>query len=196
MIVPFDIEVQSFGMPQHTPPPAQRALARNLRRLRVARRWSLSELSGATGIGKATVSAIENGRANPTVDTLAALAGALEVELTALVEETPADDLTVVRSGQGAHAGDGFERVGRLAAGGEVTRAVLEPGGAVELAALPAGARLHVVVTRGSLVAGPSGRPVELSAGDYLSFRADQPHELNTARRAAEAVMVVERGSG
>jgi transcriptional regulator with XRE-family HTH domain len=180
-------------MAQHTRPPAHAALARNLRRLRVARRWSLSELAGATGIGKATVSAIENGRANPTVDTLAALADALEVELAALLEETPADDLTVVRSGQGAGDGNGLERVGRLAAGGDVTRAALAPGRAVELPALAAGARLHVVVTRGSLVAGPSGRPVELGAGDYLAFRADQPYELSTAQRSAEAVMVVER---
>ena len=58
-------------MAQHTGSAAREALARNLRRLRVARRWSLGDLATATGAGKATLSAIENARANPTVETLA-----------------------------------------------------------------------------------------------------------------------------
>jgi quercetin dioxygenase-like cupin family protein len=50
-----------------------------------------------------------------------------------------------------------------------------------------------VVVTRGTVVAGPSGRIVELGRGDYLSFPADRPHEFSTARRGAEVVLVIER---
>ena len=61
---------------------AQDRCAANLRRLRIARHLSLSELARATAISKATLSSIENGRANPTVETLAALAGALRVPLT------------------------------------------------------------------------------------------------------------------
>ena len=130
-------------MRQHT---AQDALARNLRRLRVARRWSLSELAAATGIGKATVSAIENGRANPTIDTVATLATALDAEVSELLAGAPDDDVTVVR------AADADERLPRLAGGG-----------------------------------------VELGRGDLLSFPADRPHVFTTARRAAEAVVLVER---
>jgi transcriptional regulator with XRE-family HTH domain len=173
-------------MSEHTP---QAALARNLRRLRVARRWSLADLAAATGTGKATLSAIENGHANPTVGTLAGLASALEVDVAALLEGMPADQVTVVRS-SGHDAG--MERVGALGGDGEIQRAVFEPGSEVELPARSAGSRGHVLVTRGTLVAGPAERIVELGTGDYMAFPADRPHVFRTARRGAAAVLVFE----
>src|SRR4051812_29774372 len=112
-------------MAQHIEP-AQATLARNLRRLRVARRWSLSELAAASDMGKATLSAIENARANPTVDTLAALAKALQVEITTLLEATPADEVSLVRAGEGEADADGLARLGAVA-GGELHRATFEP---------------------------------------------------------------------
>src|SRR3954470_10217648 len=98
--------------------PERAALAANLRRLRIAARTSLSELARATGVGKATLSAIENGHANPTVETLAALAAALGVPLVDLLAVAAPAPVTVVRAGQGKPAGDGMQRVGRLAAAG------------------------------------------------------------------------------
>jgi transcriptional regulator with XRE-family HTH domain len=168
------------------------ALARNTRRLRVAARLSLSELARSTGIGKATLSAIENGRGNPTVETLAAIAGALHVPVVDLLETPEPDPVTVVRVGRGAAAGTGLERVGRLARGGEVQRAALEPNTSVVAPPRPDGSRIHLVVTRGTLVAGPDERISELGPGDYASFPADVPHVFRTARRGAEAVLVVE----
>jgi transcriptional regulator with XRE-family HTH domain len=177
----------SFDMPQHSPS-ANDALARNLRRLRVARRWSLSELAAATGIGKASVSAIENGRANPTVDTLGRLADALDVGVAELLELGAVDDVTVVRAG----SREGIARVGRTA-GGEIARAALAPETTLERPAA-VGARVHVVVTRGTLVTGPAERVTELGRGDYASFPGDRPYVLTTGRRGAEAVVVVESG--
>lgn len=173
------------------------ALARNLRRLRVARRWSLADLASATGAGKATLSAIENGRANPTVDTLSSLARALEVDLAALFETADTGEVTIVRAGDGEPAGAARERVARIAGGGgELQRASLPPRTELRLAPLSAGARLHVLVTLGTVVAGPVERVSELGPGDCMSFAADRPHVLTTAARRAEAVIVVERGSG
>src|ERR1700759_4422891 len=80
-------------------PGIQDVLAANLRRLRIARHLSLSELARATTMGKATLSGIENGRANPTVETLAALAAALRVPIGELLEELPLGELRVVRAG-------------------------------------------------------------------------------------------------
>src|SRR5436309_15861509 len=100
-------------MAQHTGRAAREALAGNLRRLRVARRWSLADLAAATGAGKATLSAIENGRANPTVETLASLAGALDVEVAALLEGTPADEVTLVRAAEAVREREGGERLAR-----------------------------------------------------------------------------------
>jgi transcriptional regulator with XRE-family HTH domain len=173
---------------------ARAALAANLRRLRVAARTSLSELARATGVGKATLSAIENGRGNPTVETLAALAAALGVPVVDLLAVPEPAPVTVVRAGRGERVGDAIERVGRLGGGGEVRRATFEAGALVEAPPLAAGARKHLVVTRGTLVAGPAERISELAAGDYAAFPADVPHVFRTARRGAEAVLVVDPG--
>src|SRR4051812_40289189 len=173
------------------------ALAANLRRLRIAARTSLSELARATGVGKATLSAIENGRGNPTVETLAALAAALGVPVVDLLDVPEPAPVTVVRAGGGERLGDGLERVGRIAsagAGAELQRAVLAPHAMVEAPPRAAGTRIHLVVTRGTLVAGPAERVSELGPGDYAGFPADVPHVFRTARRGAEAVLVVDPG--
>src|SRR5690242_21884246 len=78
----------------------QGVLAANLRRLRIARHLSLSELARATGASKATLSSIENGRANPTVDTLAGLAGALRISIAELLDELPLGEVRIVRGAQ------------------------------------------------------------------------------------------------
>jgi len=167
------------------------ALAGNLRRLRVAARLSLSELARATRVGKATLSAIENGRGNPTVETLATLAGALGVPVVDLLAAPAVARVTVVRRGRGEPAGAGLERVGRLP-GAELHRFAMPPHELLEAGPLAAGARVHLVVTRGAVVAGPAERISELGAGDYAAFPADVPHVFRTARRALEAVLALE----
>src|ERR1700722_12576322 len=75
-------------------------LAANVRRLRVARHLSLSRLARDTSISKATLSAIERARGNPTIDTLTLLAGALRVSVAELLEETRAGEMRIVRVSQ------------------------------------------------------------------------------------------------
>src|SRR5262245_54609796 len=80
-----------------------KAVAENVRTLRLARTMSLNELAAASGIGKATLSRIEQAEANPTVETLYALADALGVPVGSLtatagphVEHIKAEDLATV----------------------------------------------------------------------------------------------------
>src|SRR5438045_1732858 len=92
-------------------PVIQETLASNLRRLRIARHLSLSELARATSISKATLSSVENARANPTIETLGALASALRVTLGELLEELAPGDVRVVRARAGRpEAQDGMAR--------------------------------------------------------------------------------------
>src|SRR5689334_22735036 len=93
-------------------PRPQDVLAANLRRMRIARRLSLSELARATGMSKATLSSVESGRSNPTVETLAALASALRVSLGELLEEPPVGEVHVVR---GSRNGPDARQLDRLA---------------------------------------------------------------------------------
>lgn len=168
-------------------PRPQEVLAANLRRLRIARRLSLSELARATGMSKATLSSVESGRSNPTVETLAALAAALHVSLGELLEEPPLDEVRIVRRG----------RNGVLDRGGdddlELSERAWGPRQVEEPAAGPAGTRLGLYVLEGKLIAGPVERVTELAAGDYASFPADVPHLFETQRAGARALVLTYR---
>ena len=173
----------------------QALLASNLRRLRIARHLSLSELARATQMSKATLSSIENGRANPTVETLAALAGALRVGLTELLEELPLDDVRIVRAASTrAEPSDGLtqRRIDQIAGGSdvEVSEVALPARQSREAAPKARGLRAHLFVLSGKLIAGPVERCTELAAGDYASFPTDVPHVYETGRQPAQALLL------
>lgn len=66
-------------------------VAANVRRLRKNRNISVSELSRRSGVAKATLSTLETGDGNPTVQTLTQLAEALGVLLGDLLEDQAAN---------------------------------------------------------------------------------------------------------
>ena len=174
------------------PPVVQQLLAANLRRLRIARHLSLSELARATGISKATLSSIESGSSNPTIETLAALAGALRVSLGELLEELPLPPVRVLRASE-AHrrARDGaiVRPLERFAAeeGEQLSLAEIElpAGHRREHPRRPSGTRIGVYVLAGKVIAGPVERSTELGEGDYMTFPADVPYVFETGRRIA-----------
>ena len=170
-------------------------LAANLRRLRIARHLSLSELGRATGISKATLSSIENGRANPTVDTLVGLAGELRVSIAELLEEPPLGEIRIVRGAQTRAAElEGIPQRGldELDVDGQlrVAEISLDAGQARELGAKATGSRAHLFVLKGKLIAGPVERITELTAGDYASFPTDVPHVYEAGRDATRALLL------
>lgn len=63
---------------------ARDALAYNMRQLRAARRLSQSAVAAQAGVIQAMVSAIESGKANPTLASLERIAGVLNVEMAEL----------------------------------------------------------------------------------------------------------------
>jgi transcriptional regulator with XRE-family HTH domain len=175
----------------------QELLAANLRRFRIARHLSLSELARATTMSKATLSGIENGRANPTVDTLSSLADALRVSVAELLSEQSLGEVRIVRAAEGrvlqrdgiAHRvldGTAFE--GSL----ELAEIELHSDQVQEVDARPAGARASLYVLAGPLVAGPVERSTELGTGDYIAFPADTPHGYAAGRRPARALALTQ----
>jgi transcriptional regulator with XRE-family HTH domain len=65
----------------------RRVLARNVRRLREARGLSQGALAADAGIYQELVSRIENGAANPELDTMGKIAAALGVHPRELLDE-------------------------------------------------------------------------------------------------------------
>ena len=64
-----------------------RAVAGNVRTLRMQAGLTLADLAAAAGLGKSTLAQLESGKANPSVETLWALATALRVPFARIVEE-------------------------------------------------------------------------------------------------------------
>lgn len=173
----------------------QDQLAANLRRLRIARHLSLSELARATRMSKATLSGIENARANPTIETLATLAGALRVSVAALLEEFDLGELRIVRAtkhpivqqdGIGRRPLDGITPSGSI----HIAELVLPARHLHEAQPMTRGSRAHLYVIEGNLIAGPVEQNTELGAGDYASFPSDVPHVFETGRQAARALLL------
>src|SRR6478672_9476973 len=93
--------IDGSGPTAPNPPAAPlAAIAASLRRERERTGLSLTELARRAGIAKSTLSQLESGAGNPSVETLWALGVALGVPFSQLVEPPP-PQVRVVRAGDG-----------------------------------------------------------------------------------------------
>lgn len=173
-------------------------IARSLKRERERAGVSISELARQAGVGKATISQLESGAGNPSVETLWAIATALGVPFAVFVEE-PDDGPRLIRarSGDGIRAADAAYSALLLAAGSPQSRSDLyllraEPGEPRRSLPHAVGTIEHVVLVTGRAAVGPVDEPVELSPGDYLRYRGDAPHLFEALARDTSAVLVSE----
>ena len=152
------------------------AVGRRLRGLREARGISLSELARTAGVGKATLSGLENGTRNPTLETMYAIAAALSVPMSALTLDPGAPASTATRVRGAAVISTLLEVFHEPAATYEYYRIRVLPGAAQTSPAHPPGVTEHITVYKGRLTAGPVDAPITGGPGDYLTWTADVPH--------------------
>lgn len=161
---------------------AAQALARNLKRKRLERAISLSELARTSGVSKATLSGLERGNGNPSVDTVWALAHALNAPFGELFDENDEDIVQVRRldEAQVVTMEPGFigrKLLSRQGRGGlEVYVLDLARGAKRKAAAHPPGVIEHVIVVTGRAEIGPDDEPTVVGEGDRVTFSADRPH--------------------
>jgi transcriptional regulator with XRE-family HTH domain len=174
-----------------------RAVATNVRTLRLDAGLTLADLAAQAGLGKSTLAQLESGKANPSVETLWALAAALRVPFARVVQEAQ-PTLQVVRSRDvpPMHSDEAAGWTGRLlaAAGRRGTFDLyvidIEAGGARHAEPHHAGVIEHLVVVAGRMRVGPQTGPVEIGAGDLVTFSAVVPH-LYEALETAHAVLLM-----
>lgn len=160
-----------------------KAVAANVRALRTQADMTLAELATAAGLGKSTLAQLESGKGNPSVETLWAIAAALQVPFARIVEESR-PSLKVVRAADvpPMHSAETPGWAGRLltASHGRGTFDLyaldLEQGAVRHADPHHPGVIEHLVVVVGRLRAGPATGPVLLEQGDLVTFAADVPH--------------------
>lgn len=161
-------------------------LAANLRRLRQRAGLSVVELARRSGLGRATLTQLEAGGGNPTLETLYALAAELGVPLADLIADADPGPATVLHrfadgpDTRGAVVQAWLLHRRRVGAGTVEIYSVLMHPGAEQVSAghLP-GTREHVQAHAGAaadVVVGPADAPITLRPGDYADYPADIPH--------------------
>ncbi|GAA3472023.1 helix-turn-helix domain-containing protein [Nonomuraea roseola] len=149
-----------------------REVGARLRRMREERGLSLSELARRAGVGKATLSGVETGVRNPTLDTLWAITAQLGVPIAAVLG-TPTESVVMRGEAVVATLLEVFEDDGVTY---ELYRMRVPPGGTQTSPAHHEGVTEHITVFTGTLSAGPLDSPQVAGPGGYLTWRSDVPH--------------------
>jgi transcriptional regulator with XRE-family HTH domain len=164
-------------------PLARSPLAANLRRLRTARGLSAVELARRAKVSRATLTQLEAGGGNPTLETLYGLANALDAALADLIAPAPAIEAPrVVRAGAGTrvtgHPVEAWllDTVAGPSALTEIYDFRLTKSGTQRSAAHPAGTKEHLYIHAGRIRVGPVENLTELAAGDFVTFDASTDH--------------------
>lgn len=171
-------------------------VATNLRRFRLERSLSLGDLARRSGISKQTLSKIEQGEGNPTVETLGALATALDLTTRRLLTQwgTPVFVQREVDSKWDQGTGWSQRMLDEIYGSGYVRTLLLRlerSGNRSEtVEAHQPGTLHHLYVITGKIRTGPSTDPVDLSAGDFVRFPGDVAHAHVCLTERALAHMV------
>jgi transcriptional regulator with XRE-family HTH domain len=184
-------------MPPNENKPAA-AVAAGLRRERQRAGLTLTDLARRAGIGKSTLSELESGTGNPGLETLWALADALDMPVSQLLDP-PKIHVSLIRAGEGpAIVATATHYVATLLSsvplGGrrDLYRIVAEPGQARHSDPHLPGLIEHVVLSTGRALVGPDSNAQTLGPGDYLSYPGDQPHVFQALAPHTTAVLIQE----
>lgn len=173
-------------------------IAAAVRRERARAGLSMSELAKRAQVAKSTLSQLEAGVGNPSVETLWSLSAALDVEISRLLG-APQSRVSLLRRGAGVPLpSEQASYVASLLATSsprarrDLYLVSVEPGAVKTSEPHPPGTVEHAVVGAGRVLIGPSEEPVELAPGDYLSYPGDLPHICQALEPGSFLVLAME----
>ncbi|SFQ51875.1 Helix-turn-helix [Amycolatopsis arida] len=173
-------------------------IAASLRRERRRAGLSLAEVARRAGVAKSTLSQLEAGVGNPSVETLWALGVALDVPFSRLVDP-PRPAVQVIRAGEGpAIHSERADYVATLLsacppqARRDLYLISVQPGAARESAPHMPGVVEHVVLSTGRALVGLADEPTELAPGDYVAYPGDVAHVFQALEPNTLAVLLSE----
>lgn len=162
--------------------------------------WAVPAAAGQALLGRAVQAAHVTRPAhlpalapeNPAIDTLDAIAVALRIPIADLPARD-ADTGPVYRPGTDSEPGEVTrELLRRISSGNslEIRRLRIRPG--TELVGVPhaTGTIEHLLISSGSVTAGPVDAPQDLGPGDMLAFAGDARHFYRTGADAVDITVV------
>lgn len=159
------------------------SLARNLKRMRQERGYSLETLAARAGVSRGMIIQIEQARTNPSVGTVVRLGDALGMSVARLLDHgasptvrlVPPDD--AIRLWQTPAGSHGILQVGTEAPGPlELWSWRLMPGEGHDSDAHPPGTAELIRVDEGELTLVVDGEEYRVPTGTTASFEAGVPH--------------------
>jgi transcriptional regulator with XRE-family HTH domain len=162
------------------------ALARTMQALRADRGWSLDQLAARSGVSKGVLVAVEQGRSNPNLATLARIGDAFGVPVTLLVDVGSEPTVVVGDASRVLWHGPSGGTGTILGAtdppwGTELWRWDLLPGESFGGEAHVPGTRELVCVESGTLTLTVAGERHEVGPGRSARFAGGLPHRYNNA---------------
>ncbi len=161
--------------------------------------YSIAEVARRAGIAKSTLSQLESGVGNPSIETLWSLCVALDIPFAKLIE-TQQSQIQVLRKGEGISVtADHSDYTAILlatcppAARRDIYQLTVQPGEPRLSEPHMIGNIEHVILTQGSALVGLTDSPVELSPGDYMSYPGDKPHMFQALEKDTMAVFISEQ---
>jgi transcriptional regulator with XRE-family HTH domain len=175
------------------------AVARSVQVLRTERGWSLDQLTARSGVSKGVLVAIEQGRSNPNLATLARISDAFGVPVTRLVETEDEPTVKITGTGSfrtlwhGQHGGSGVI-IGATEApwAAELWSFRLEPGESVGGDAHAPATREMIWVRSGTVSLTVAGASYSLGPPACATFPGGVTHRyVNAGDEAVEMLMIV-----
>lgn len=173
-------------------------IANAIQRERNRKGLSLSALAARAGLAKSTLSQLESGKGNPSIETLWAIAAALDVTFSTLFEVCK-PDVCLVRANEGEtvisdHASYRTTLLSNCTSGTrrDLYRVDLEPGTIRRSAPHPVGTFEHAILCVGQASVGPLGAEEILNVGDYYRYPADRSHVYEASMPGTQMIVVME----
>ncbi len=170
-------------------------VGRRVKRLRQDGGLSLSELSRRSGVGKGTLSELETGQRNPTLETLYALTTALGRPLSAVLDD-PAPGVAAGGVSGSAVTAVLLERYEDEGAATDVFRVTIAEGATQESAAHVPHTTESLMVLSGTAVVGLPDAPQTAGPGDHAHWPADAPHFYSAPDGEVQGVLFVRYPKG
>jgi XRE family transcriptional regulator, regulator of sulfur utilization len=158
-----------------------RHIAENILDLRKKRNLTQSKLADISGIPRSTITYIESGEGNPTIQAIAALASGLQVSIEELMSKRSSNVVylskenvpLISKSGGGVQI---KKLLPEKVAGMEFETVEIKPNSRMRGTPHVPYSREYMYCMKGAVEIAVAGEKYSLSAGDVIAFPGDSPH--------------------